>query len=252
MEVSIPTNVCCPLVDGTGAVQPRFHACLATSSCLRTYSHETSASKAVGATVPPSRCSMSFRRWWPLPKVRILGSLEVPKQSDKIRGGYLTCLLGGPRESTSATQPLLSRGSQNKDGQNQKWPPHRCLLGGPKKGGSATPPLHSWGSPNKGGHNQRWLPHPCLLGGPREGASATQPLLSRGSPHKGTKSEVVASPLPSRGPEEGGSAMQPLRSRGSPNKGEQNQKCVPHPCLLGGPKEGERRNFLGRNAWTSP
>ena len=37
--------------------------------------------------------------------------------------------------------------------------------------------------------------------------------------------------------------MSPLHSRGTklevvPNKGEQNQKWLPHPCLLGGPKEG--------------
>ena len=32
--------------------------------------------------------------------------------------------------------------------------------------------------------------------------------------------------------------MSPLHSRGSPNKGGQNQKWLPHPCLLGGPKEG--------------
>ena len=30
----------------------------------------------------------------------------------------------------------------------------------------------------------------------------------------------------------------PLHSRGSPNKWGQNQKWLPHPCLLGGPKEG--------------
>ena len=30
----------------------------------------------------------------------------------------------------------------------------------------------------------------------------------------------------------------PLHSRGSPNQGGQNQNWLPHPCLLGGPKEG--------------
>ena len=33
--------------------------------------------------------------------------------------------------------------------------------------------------------------------------------------------------------------MSPLHTRGSPNKGGQNQKWLPHPYLLGGPKEAE-------------
>ena len=68
----------------------------------------------------------------------------------------------------------------------------------------------------------------------------------------GTKSEVAASPLPSRGPKRGQDCSVtpaflgiPNAKRGQkkklvvvPNKGEQNQKWLPHPCLLGGPKEG--------------
>ena len=40
------------------------------------------------------------------------------------------------------------------------------------------------------------------------------------------------------GPKEGKNAMSPLHSQGSPNKGGQILKWLPHPCLLGGPKEG--------------
>ena len=40
------------------------------------------------------------------------------------------------------------------------------------------------------------------------------------------------------GPQVGGHATSPLHSRGSQNKGGQNQKSVPHPCLLGSPKKG--------------
>ena len=35
-----------------------------------------------------------------------------------------------------------------------------------------------------------------------------------------------------------GNAMSPLHCLGSPNKGEQNQKWLPHPCILRGQKEG--------------
>ena len=40
------------------------------------------------------------------------------------------------------------------------------------------------------------------------------------------------------GPKEGGNATSPLHSRGSPNKGEQNQNWLPHPYLLGGSEVG--------------
>ena len=54
--------------------------------------------------------------------------------------------------------------------------------------------------PYKGAQNQKWLP----LWGPKEGGNFTSPLCSSGVPNiRGTKSEVAASPLPSRGPKRG-------------------------------------------------
>ena len=107
------------------------------------------------------------------------------------------------------------------------------------------------GIPNIGDKNKKWLPHPCLLGGPKEGRNATSPLHSPGSPtpsvaskirsgpqHRGTKSEVAASPLPSRGPKRGRKCYITRAFLGIPNLGDKNQKWLPHPCLLGGPKEG--------------
>ena len=96
---------------------------------------------------------------------------------------------------------------------------HPCILGDPQR--QARGAIQKW-SPTKGskirsgcltptfsGAQKRveMLRHPCILEGPQCQA-------------RGAKSEVV------------------------PNKGEQNQKWLPHPYLLGGPKEG-------RNA-TSP
>ena len=97
------------------------------------------------------------------------------------------------------------------------------------------------------------------------------PLLSRGSPtpsagskirkgpqQRGTKSEVAASPLPSRGPKRGrkcypcilGGPQRQVRGAKSevvPNKGEQNQKWLPHPCILGGPQNnGTKSEGPGR------
>ena len=97
----------------------------------------------------------------------------------------------------------------------------------------------------------RLLRHPCILGDPQREARAEK--KSSSCPRqRGTKSEVAASPLPSRGPKRGRKCWVspalpgiPHAKRGEqkksvvvPNKGEQNQKWLPHPCLLGGPKEG--------------
>ena len=91
---------------------------------------------------------------------------------------------------------------------------------------------------------------PCTPGDPQRQARAAK---NRNGPlQRGTKSEVAASTLPSRGPKRGQDCSVtpafsgiPNAKRGEqkklvvvPNKGEQNQKWLPHPCLLGGPKEG--------------
>ena len=49
---------------------------------------------------------------------------------------------------------------------------------------------------------------------------------------------MATSPLPSPGPNEVRKCYITPTFSGIPNKGEQNQKRLPHPCLLGGPKEG--------------
>ena len=183
-----------------------------------------------------------------------------------------------------------------------------CILGDPQR--------HARGVKSKvvlniGEQNQKWLSPPCLLNGPKEGRNATSPLHSRGSPtpnaiskikgapqQRETKSEMAASPLPSREPKRGRKfyvtnalsgipnakckkqnqkwsptkenkirsgclthafsgaqkraemvrdpcilgdpqrQMQKAKSEVVPNKGEQNQKWLPHPCLLGCPIEG--------------
>ena len=126
-----------------------------------------------------------------------------PTKGNKIRSGYLTLpSMGRKRGRKCYIAPAFS-GVPNKRHENQKWLPHPCLLGGPKEGGNATSPLNSRGSPTKGNkiksgylalafpraqHTPQILRHPCILGGPQQ---------------KGTKSEEVASPLPSQRPKRG-------------------------------------------------
>ena len=205
-----------------------------------------------------------------------------PTKGNKIRSSYLTLAFSGPKRGRKYyVTPAFSR-VPNKGEQNRKWLPHPCLLGGPKESGNATSPLHSWGTPtpgawskirsgpqqrgtksevaapplpsrgpkkgrkcyittafsgvtNKGEQNQKRLPHPCLLGGPKQGGNIS---ILGGLQQRGTKSEKAISHLPSRGPKRGQKCYVTPAFSGIPNKGEQNHKWLPHPCLLGGPKEG--------------
>ena len=70
------------------------------------------------------------------------------------------------------------------------------------------------------------LRHPCILGDPQRQA-------------RGTKSEVVTSHLPSRGPKRGWSCCVTPAFSGILKRGEQNQKWLPHLCLLKAPKRAE-------------
>ena len=164
-----------------------------------------------------------------------------PTKGNKIRSGCLTAaFLGAQKRAEMLRHRCILRGPQrqarkaksevvpNKGEQNQKWRPHPCLLGGPKEGGNAMSPLHSWESP----------------------PPSTESKIKSGPQQRGTKSEVAASPLPSRGPKRGWKcyvtpAFSGIQARGAksevvPNKGEQNQKWLPHPCLLRGPKRGRK------------
>ena len=180
-------------------------------------------------------------------------------------GGYLTPAISGVPKKRGETirsdyLTLAFAGAQKR----AELLPNPCILGDPQR--------------QARGENQRWLPHPCLLGGPKVGRSATQPLYSRRSrtPSAGRKSEVATSPLPSRGAKSGRKCYATPLFSGIPKatRGEkirsgyltdafsgaqkraellrnpcilgdpqrqargENQKWLPHPSLLGGPKEG--------------
>ena len=108
--------------------------------------------------------------------------------------------------------------------------------------------------PHYGSHRAAkcWCPRTGALGRPGSVGRAPPPKLSRsrapmrlaGARPRGIsrlpKSEVAASPPPSRGPKRGRECYVTPAFSGVPNtkRGEQNQKWLPHPCLLGGPKEG--------------
>ena len=165
--------------------------------------------------------------------------------------------------------PVFS-GVPNNGEQNHKWLPHTCLVGGPKrpavlrnpcilrdhqKGATksevATSPLPSRGP--KGGQNcnvtlrsrgsrtkgnkirSAYLIH-GFSGGQRRAKVLRNPCVLGGPQKRGTKSEMATSPLPSRGAKRGRNSYISPAFSGVPNKEEENQKWLPHPCLLGGAK----------------
>ena len=93
------------------------------------------------------------------------------------------------------------------------------------------------------------LRHPCILGIPKQRGTkselAASPLPSRGPKRgrkcyvtpafsgipkqRGTKSELAASPLPFRGPKRGQKCCVTPAFSGVPYKGGQNQNWLPHP-----------------------
>ena len=171
----------------------------------------------------------------------------------------------GPKKGLKCDVTPAFSGVPNtkREEQNQKWVCHPSILGGPQR---QTRGAKSKVVTNKAEQNHKWSPtqgnklrsgglnyafsgaqkraemlrHPCILGEPQQ---------------RGTISEVAASALPFRGPKRGRKSCVTPAFSGIPNKGEQNQKWLPHPCLLGGLKEGRNATsplHLGgpqRQAW---
>ena len=165
-----------------------------------------------------------------------------PTKRNNIRSGCLTLAFSGAQKRAEMLRHPCILGDPQRQARGakiQKWSPtkgskitsgcltptflgaqkraemlrHPCILGDPQRRARGA---KSEVVPNKGEQNQKCLPHPYLLGGPKEGRNATSPLHSRGSPapsagskirsgpqQRGAKSEVAASPLPSRGPKRG-------------------------------------------------
>ena len=165
------------------------------------------------------------------------------------------CVLGGP-QTRGQSQRCPTRGRKcyittafsgvPKQGDKVK--------GGPQVGRIATSRVRSWWSPNKGTKSKvahKWaevLHHPCVLWCIQtKGESERSPTSGRkcyitpaflGVPKQGDKVKG--------GPQVGRIATSRLRSWGSPNQGTKSKvahrwvELLHHPCLLGGPKQGDK------------
>ena len=162
------------------------------------------------------------------------------KPRSKIRSGYLTlafsgaqkraeflrnrCILREPqqrgRKSEVAAPPLASRRPIR--GQNCYVNPAFSGIPNAKRGDEIK---SGYLIPAFSGAHKRaeLLCNACILGDPQQ---------------RGRKSEVATPPLPSRGPKKGRKRYVTLAFSGVPNERKENQKWLPHPCLLGGPEEG--------------
>ena len=155
----------------------------------------------------------------------------TPSAGNKSRSGCLTPAFSGARKKEEMLRHPCIRGGPQHQARGTKSEVAASPLpsrGPNKRRKCSVPPTFS-GVPNtkRGEQNQKWLPHPCILGDPQRQV-------------RGTKAEVDASPLPSRGPKKRRKCYVTLAFSGVPNttRREQNQKWLPHPCLLGGPKKG--------------
>ena len=98
----------------------------------------------------------------------------------------------------------------------------RYVLGGPQQWGRSSNVCLTFAF--LGAQKGAEMPsYPCFLGCPRQ---------------KGTKSEVDASALLFQGPKRGRKCYINPAFFGVPNRREPNQKWLPQPCRLRGPKEG--------------
>ena len=109
---------------------------------------------------------------------------------------------------------------------------------GPKRGRKCYVTHAFLGIPNKGDLNWKWLPPPYLLRSPQEGGNATSPLHFRGSSTNGTKIIRGCLTLAFSGAHNGAEMRRHPCIPGDPQKGDQNQKWLPHRCLVEGPKGG--------------
>ena len=182
------------------------------------------------------------------------------------------CLLDGPKEGGQATPPCIlgdlqqmgqcrgiptpSAFSTIKSGSQQRGAKSEVVASlvpsqGPKRGWKCDVTSAFSRVPNKEEQILNWSPtkgnkitsgclNPTLSGAHKKGRNATSPLQI-GDPQRQerrAKSEVAASPLLSRGPSGGRKCYVTPAFLVIPRKEGKNQKWLPHPCLLKGPKEG--------------
>ena len=124
------------------------------------------------------------------------------------------------------------------------------------------------GIPNKGEENHKCSPTKgnkirsgCLSGAQKRAEMLHHPCILGDPQHRGTKSEVAASPLPSRGPKRGRKCYVTPAFSGPLQKGTETKvahkraEVLCHPCILGGPQtrgQSQRWPSSGQKCYVTP
>ena len=145
------------------------------------------------------------------------------------------CILGGPQRQAHGAK---SKVVPNKEETTAEVGASPLPSQGPNEGEKCYISAVFSGIANKGEQSQKWLPHPCLLGAIKRAEMLCHPCVLGDPQQRGTKSEVAASPVPSRGPKRARKCYITPAFWKIPKRGEQNENWLVHPCLLEGPKEG--------------
>ena len=164
--------------------------------------------------------------------------LRDPTKGNKNTSGCLTPTFSEAQKRAELRHNPCILGDTGKRGTKSEKaaspPPSR----GPKRGRNCgiTPAFS--GIPTKGNKIRSGYLTPAFSGAQKRAELRHNPCILGDTGKRGTKSEVAASPPPSRRPKRGWNCDITPAFSGIPNKGERNQKWLPHPYLLGGPKEG--------------
>ena len=161
----------------------------------------------------------------------------------------LTPTQGATQQSVDCESLTPTRGATQQSVDCESLTPTRGAtqqsVGVKKKGKKVGCKIAFSGIPSKGERNQKCSPTKgykmrsgCLSGAQKRAEVLHHPCIPGDPQQRGINSEMAASPLPSRGPNRGRKCSVTPAFSGVPNIGEQNQKWLPHPYLLGGPKEG--------------
>ena len=168
-----------------------------------------------------------------------------PTPSPGIRSGCLTPAFPGAQTSAQVRRdPCILGGPQRQARrENQKSPSRPSLLECPEEGGTATPPLHSQGYPRPRTERKSDVAtSPLSSRGPRRGRKGYITPAFSGVPNA-KRGDKIASGYPTVAFSVAQKRAEVLRypcilGGGQQQAQGQNQKWLPHPCLLRSPEEG--------------
>ena len=173
----------------------------------------------------------------------ILGGPKRQARGQNLKWLPHPCVLGGPKHGGLVTETLHSRGGGGGDANHTAELTGRCLTPAflqAKRGWNCYATCAFSGVPNTKRRNKIRSGYltAAFSGARKRVELPRKPRILGGSPtpSAGTKSEVAASPLPSRGPKRGWSCYAYRHCKGSPTKGKKSEAATSPLPSRGSPK----------------